>query len=65
MNHIVEAKRVEDAGEKALERLAHAVRQPTSRALDNAKALFPFIADETATNDDESAARPAGTASRA
>ncbi|MGW7342835.1 hypothetical protein [Streptomyces sp. NPDC054854] len=57
---MVEVGGVEDVGGEALDKLVDAVGQPTSRALENAKALFPFIAHETVMNGDASATPDGG-----
>lgn len=49
---MMEVSRVEDTVGETLKKLADAVGQPSPRALESAKALFPFIAHEAVMNGD-------------
>ena len=49
---MVEVGKVEDTVGETLKKLADAVGQPSPKALENAKALFPFIAHEAVMSGD-------------
>lgn len=51
---MMEVSRVKDTVGEALKKLADAVGQPSPRALESAKALFPFIAHEAVMSGDAS-----------